>query len=216
MPKLTKDLLDRLVPSRMFPSHDEPESEPTPEQAISEAMSTEPPGRYRRSESALLLDELKLAMGIDSDYRAADILGVTRSTVSKWRQDKGGMSEETALKAAYLIGYDPAYVLLRIQLEQAQTMGARNVLAELVTQIEQRTQATVSLVGKSAAAIVAAFVATLALSGMPVKQASAASTIGGESGPIYTLCEVRYLQSKGVKAVHPGSPCSLLHVVVSS
>lgn len=180
MPKLTKDLLDRLVPSRMFPVDVGPESDPTPEQALSAAMSSEPPGRYARSESALLLDELKLAMGVESDYRAADILGVTRSTVSKWRQGKGGMSEETALRAAHLIGYDPAYVLLRIQLEQAQTMGARNVLADLVTQIEQRSKATVSLVGKSAAAILAACGLSLAMAVAPVKPV-AASTVSADA-----------------------------------
>ena len=64
------------------------------------------------------LDALKAHNGGVSDYRAAQILDVTRAAVSKWRNKTCYMSASTAEKVAEAIGADPDIVILETQLDR--------------------------------------------------------------------------------------------------
>ena len=65
-----------------------------------------------------LLDELKRANSLETDYQAAKLMGVTTSYTSQWRRGKP-MSDTSALRAAELAGLDPGYVLAAIAAERA-------------------------------------------------------------------------------------------------
>ena len=53
-----------------------------------------------------------------SDYRVAQVLGITNSAISRWRQNHGGMSDEIALKIAALLHEDERHVLACLQVER--------------------------------------------------------------------------------------------------
>ena len=65
-----------------------------------------------------LLDELKRANSLETDYQVAQLMGVHTSHVSQWRRRKP-MGDESALRAAELAGLDPGYVLASIAAERA-------------------------------------------------------------------------------------------------
>lgn len=53
-----------------------------------------------------------------SDYRVAQVLGLTNATISNWRVGRGGMSDETGLQVAALLGIDERYVLACLNVER--------------------------------------------------------------------------------------------------
>lgn len=67
------------------------------------------------------LDAVKAKTGLPSDYAIAPVLGVTRSAVSKYRNGKDFLGEETALRVAHILDLEPAAVLAAIQAEKAKT-----------------------------------------------------------------------------------------------
>ncbi|NIB44735.1 helix-turn-helix transcriptional regulator [Pseudomaricurvus alkylphenolicus] len=54
-----------------------------------------------------------------SDYRVAQMLEVTHQTVSKWRKKGAIMSNETAVKAAEILGLPEEFILAGIELERS-------------------------------------------------------------------------------------------------
>ena len=75
------------------------------------------------------IDRLKATCGFDSDYKAAQALGITRAALSNYKAGKRASFEETvSLKLAKLIGEKPEVVLLDQFAEQAKTPAARAAL----------------------------------------------------------------------------------------
>lgn len=53
-----------------------------------------------------------------SDYRVAQVLGITNAAISGWRRHRNAMSDEIALKVAALIHEDERYMLACLQVER--------------------------------------------------------------------------------------------------
>lgn len=80
-----------------------------------------------------LLDAVRTAKNLPSDYAAAAALGLTRSQVSRYRVGKDFMSDETAARAAELIGADAAVLVAQMHAERSRDEGTRalwNTIAE--------------------------------------------------------------------------------------
>lgn len=76
------------------------------------------------------INRLKATCGIDSDYKAAQALGITRSALSNYKSGKRlTLDENVSLKLANLIGEKPEIVLLDQYAEQAKTPAIRAALA---------------------------------------------------------------------------------------
>lgn len=67
------------------------------------------------------VDAIKAKTGAASDYAVAKILDVKTQTISVWRNGKGGMSDETALKVASILDIEPFIVLAAVHAERAKT-----------------------------------------------------------------------------------------------
>lgn len=78
-----------------------------------------------------LLDLVKHALHLESDYALAKRLGVTKSLISMHRSRRFGMSNELALKCADVLGYDPAYVLLCVNAERAKCNAEKMAFVRL-------------------------------------------------------------------------------------
>lgn len=75
-----------------------------------------------------LLDLAKKAQAIESDYRLAQLLGLTRSTVSGLRRGVAFPSNSTAYKLAELAGMDAGRALLGCMVDRVSaTEGAAGV-----------------------------------------------------------------------------------------
>lgn len=66
-----------------------------------------------------LLELFKKEHGGCSNYRAAQLLNISRNTPSGWINRGHVMDDETAIKAALLCGLDPDYVVACIAAERA-------------------------------------------------------------------------------------------------
>lgn len=105
-------------------------------------------GSVRTSEDLLNLLSVKYANETPdgyvegaSDYRIAKLLGVSTSTVSKWRLGKSGMSDVHVLKAADHLGISPLYVHLIVAGERTRSVGLGFVIAEALKEMEKTRQA---------------------------------------------------------------------------
>lgn len=74
-----------------------------------------------------LLDAVKAALDLPSDYALAHTLGVSRQRVSMWRTSREGLGDEMALKVAGLLEIDPGYVLACLAAERARRPAVRRV-----------------------------------------------------------------------------------------
>lgn len=55
-----------------------------------------------------------------SDYAVSKLLDLRPQTVSTWKTGRGAMGDETAIKAALKLGFDPSYVLACVTAERAE------------------------------------------------------------------------------------------------
>jgi hypothetical protein len=85
----------------------------------------------------------------ESYYKITRLLGVTDSTMARWRAGKGGASEETALKIAELSKTDPALVLADIDIEHAKSEEVKAVRRR-IKEILQRSAVAVIVVSITA------------------------------------------------------------------
>lgn len=58
------------------------------------------------------IDRAKAARGWESDYREAKELGVTRSTISKYRTTTSTLDDDVAIRLAKAIGVNPAGIII--------------------------------------------------------------------------------------------------------
>jgi hypothetical protein len=71
-----------------------------------------------------LLELVKKTYENCSDYRAAQLLEISRQTPSTWIHRGSVMDDKTAIKAALLCNLDPEYVLACIAAERAKDSDA--------------------------------------------------------------------------------------------
>lgn len=90
-----------------------------------------------------LLDEISTKLGDVSDGAVARALGVTRATVSKWRNGIGSMSDDTAIQAAKVLGKDSSYTLVLAAMERAPTEKAKAAWTNLARRLQRSTAATI-------------------------------------------------------------------------
>lgn len=82
------------------------------------------------------LELFKAANGGASDYRIAQLLDVTRSTVSHWRNDRKGMSEEIGMIIADRLKLDPFTVVSELNRDRAQSRELRNYYDSLLSRLK--------------------------------------------------------------------------------
>lgn len=73
------------------------------------------------------LDALKARLGLPSDYAAAQVLGVTRAAVSKYRLGRSVFDERVAINVAELLSLDPLEVIAACKAESAPDLHIRRV-----------------------------------------------------------------------------------------
>jgi transcriptional regulator with XRE-family HTH domain len=73
-----------------------------------------------------LLDLVKAAHGLTSDYQLAKFMSWTTQSVSNYRNGRHSLGEPQALQVAEALGIDPGYVLNVTAAERAQSAEARS------------------------------------------------------------------------------------------
>lgn len=76
-------------------------------------------------ETRALLDAVKAAHGIGSDYRLARVLGCSDNTIHNYRHGKTHPDEVQSLQLAAMAGLNPSYVLVSMAAQRAKTDAAR-------------------------------------------------------------------------------------------
>lgn len=65
------------------------------------------------------LDAVKARHSVESDYKLAQLMGVTRSCISNYRNGKSSLDDVAALKVAELLELSPGIVLSAVHAERA-------------------------------------------------------------------------------------------------
>jgi plasmid maintenance system antidote protein VapI len=77
-----------------------------------------------------LLDDVKKAEGIESDYALAKRLSVLPQTISNYRKGRTQMSDEIAVAMAALIDRAPAPILAQLAADRAKSSDVAKVWRE--------------------------------------------------------------------------------------
>ena len=85
----------------------------------------------RANATTALLDEIKTAKGIESDYKLAQVLEVRQQTITNYRSGRNQMSDEIAYRAARMLGRAPGPVMAQIAGERAKDTQVSKVWAEI-------------------------------------------------------------------------------------
>ena len=91
----------------------------------------------RKNTTNTLLDELKEAHGIESDYALKDLLGVESSGLSNYRHLRSQLSDEMALRVAKLLDRPPAPILAMLAAERAKDPEVAKVWTEAAKTLAQ-------------------------------------------------------------------------------
>ncbi len=67
------------------------------------------------------LDAVKSKTGTASDYAVANVLGVTRAAVSKWRNGHDFLGVDSAIKVAKILEIDSGIVIAAVHAERAKS-----------------------------------------------------------------------------------------------
>lgn len=81
------------------------------------------------------LDAVKARSGIASDYALAPLLGITRAEVSRLRNGKSALGNNTALQVAILLQIDAAEVIASANGERARSPEERAVWQSIVQRL---------------------------------------------------------------------------------
>lgn len=121
-----------------------------------------------------LLDRWKKARGLESDYAAAQALGITRGSPSNWRHGRSHAAAATVTRMANDLGEDAGAWLALIESQRAATGEDRKAWAELARRLGA-----------------AATVAAVALFAAPL-----ATVRAGHSEPVNPVCIMRNVRSR--------------------
>jgi predicted transcriptional regulator len=81
------------------------------------------------------LDELKARNGGASDYAIAKMLGITRSSVSKYRNKLGSFDDSVAIRVANLLEIDPAIVISSMHAERSRMPEERAIWEGIIERL---------------------------------------------------------------------------------
>ncbi|MDO9011345.1 MAG: hypothetical protein Q7U78_05995 [Gallionella sp.] len=104
------------------------------------------------------VSDLKTKTGLESDYAIAKLLGVTKTTLSSYRNKKSFFDDSIAIQVADLLNEDAAYVVACIHAERAKHSNER-ALWERIAAMMQTKEAS----GIAAALLVLIFLPTISL-----------------------------------------------------
>lgn len=85
--------------------------------------------------ASVWIDRVKESLNLPSDYAAAAAIGISRATVSKYRNSIPTMDEETALKVAHALGINPIFVLADQQMERSKDAEAKTAWQDVLTKL---------------------------------------------------------------------------------
>ena len=125
-----------------------------------------------------LLDSAKKAQGVESDYRLAQLLGVSKNAITNYRYGKSCPEDEVAIRLSGMVGRDPASVIAEMHAERAKSPEVRAIWLRMAKQLRETAAANVlSAVG----------IAMLLVAGMPapVRASEHSPTHGSGSGSVY-------------------------------
>lgn len=94
-----------------------------------------------------LLDRAKKAQGIESDYRLAQVIEVTKAAVSGWRQGRSHPDDEIAARLAEMAGANPASVIAELHAARAKTPAARAIWMNMARQLRHAVAAVMLALG---------------------------------------------------------------------
>ncbi|WP_072767101.1 hypothetical protein [Nitrosospira sp. Nsp11] len=77
------------------------------------------------------LDDLKAALGIESDYALSRALTVHKQQISKWRTGSSTFDDSTAIRVAQIIKTDYRYVIACMHLQRASTPETKSAWQEI-------------------------------------------------------------------------------------
>lgn len=77
------------------------------------------------------VDDIRRAYNLDSDGKAANKLGVTRSAISTYRTGKSCFEDDTAIRAAAPLNLPTGYVLACIREERSKSETARDAWSQV-------------------------------------------------------------------------------------
>lgn len=87
-----------------------------------------------------LMDAVKEAKGIQSDYALAKRLGVLPQTISNYRHDRTQMADEIAVTMAAMIDRPPAPILAQLAAERARSPEVARVWRDAAKTLARATR----------------------------------------------------------------------------
>jgi transcriptional regulator with XRE-family HTH domain len=122
-----------------------------------------------------LLDRAKKAQGIESDYRLAQLLEVSKNAITNYRHGKSRPDDEVAMRLAALINRDPASVIAELHAERAKSPEVRALWLRMANQLRHAVAAVMLTMGA----------AMLLLAGSPTPaEASTGGSVQSQSGSL--------------------------------
>lgn len=90
-----------------------------------------------------LLDRIKTAYGLPSDYATAKKIGITTQAVSKYRCKGATFDDMTAFKVAHLLDLNPANVIAWANFERATRQGDEKLIKFWAEQLDGVEKVTI-------------------------------------------------------------------------
>lgn len=82
------------------------------------------------------IDHVKAKKGLQSDYAAAKMLGLSRNAISNYRSGlRTTLDEETAAKVANALGMNPAGIIIDQLAERAKSPDVRTTLTKVAADL---------------------------------------------------------------------------------
>lgn len=88
-----------------------------------------------RNATIEILDDLKEAKGLESDYKLAKLLDVRQQTISNYRNERTRMTDAIACRAAHMLGRNPGAFLAQLAGERAKEPQVAKVWFEMAKQL---------------------------------------------------------------------------------
>lgn len=141
-----------------------------------------------------LMDEAKSRQGIKSDYKLAQVLGVTQNTVANYRHGRSRPDDLMLTKLGELAEVDPEAVELlavQLQVERAQNEDAKALWARLAARLQAGSV-------QVAMAFVVAFLALLSHS--PTAHATVTALDASKSPGLYIMLNIESGSTRSFKS----------------
>lgn len=83
-----------------------------------------------------LLDRIKTELEIASDYRLAQVLGVTKNAITNYRYGKSRPNDEVGLRMAELLKEDAGHITACLHAERAQSPDVRQLWEKVAMRLQ--------------------------------------------------------------------------------